>query len=51
MGQVWIALTIGGLAAALLLTRALARRRAQSHIDVGGVSESWLAEQRGSRTE
>jgi hypothetical protein len=51
MGQVWVALTIGGLAAALLLTRALARRRAQSQIEVGGVSEGWLAEHRGSRNE
>ena len=47
----WVALTIGGLAAALLLTRAIARRRAQSQIEVSGVSESWLAEHRGSRTE
>jgi len=52
MGQMWVALTIGGLAAALLIGRALARRRrAQSHIEVGGVSESWLAEHRGSRNE
>jgi hypothetical protein len=49
MGQVWMALTIGGLAAALLLTRAIARRRSQAQIDVGGVSEGWLAEHRGSR--
>jgi hypothetical protein len=46
----WMAFTIGGLAAALLIGRALARRRAQSQIEVGGVSESWLAEHRGSRT-
>jgi hypothetical protein len=51
MGQVWVALTIGGLAAALLVSRALSRRRAQSQIEVSGVSESWLAEHRGSRTE
>jgi hypothetical protein len=51
MGQVWVALTIGGLAAALLLTRAISRRRAQSQIEVGGVSEGWLAEHRGSRNE
>ena len=50
MGQVWMALTIGGLAAAVFLSRALARRRARASIDVGGVSEGWLAEHRGSRT-
>lgn len=51
MGQVWVALTIGGLAAVFLLRRAISRRRAQSNIEVSGVSESWLAEHRGSRTE
>jgi hypothetical protein len=51
MGQVWVALTIGGLAAALVFARAVARRRAQSRIEVSGVSESWLAEHRGSRNE
>jgi len=50
MGQVWMVVTIGGLAAALLLTRAISRRRARAQIDVGGVSEGWLAEHRGSRT-
>ena len=51
MGQLWVAVTIGGLAAALLIGRALRRRRARSQIEVGGVSESWLAEHRGSRNE
>jgi hypothetical protein len=52
MDQMWVSVVLvalGVAAAALLLRRLLWRRpRSQSWIDVGTVSESWLAEQRAA---
>jgi hypothetical protein len=50
MRAVWVGIAVAVVAALIgLLRRYLLRSRAAAPIDVGPVSEGWLAEQRGRK--
>ena len=46
-----IVLSVGVIGAVVAGVRLLVRRRSHRQIEVGAVSDSWLAEQRGSEQE